>query len=684
MPTGNLGIGVSVYMRDMFSGPASRVNSSMSNLYRNAQRMQTGNLRAIQAQNAAIAGIGVMAIRGMGSAIKVGAQYGDMMTYIGAITDKTGISMESLSDKALNLGKNTMFTSRDIASGMRFMAQAGMSRSEVVGNIDAATSLAASTMSNLGGVGGSADIMTNIMRMFDKDQSQSGSVADILAVTTSSANLQLNHLGEAMKYAGTTMHGLKIPLSETAAMIGVMGDAGIQGSMAGTSLANMYRYLAKAMGQFGTKRQAKALDMLGLNSSDFMDSKGDLIERGEILRKVLTAAQNQTTIGGKTMMDALFGIRGEKAATLLINNLDKYQILMNKIKNGKGTSGRITEERMNSLQGNMLKVSSAFEVFQTRFTQSLKPILIPLLKVVTKVINGFTALLEIPLLGKFFGGFIAGFVIVKTAAALFKVVISSIGLIYNRNAAMFAANTAAQVRGYATRTAAARGHAAASGMYGQTGRFGSSRGAYFNRGGAMVASGTGRRRRGTALSMSPAGLGTRYMRRFGGMRGSALAGQGSRKGIMGLMGRMGGRLAAGGAAGAARGLGARALGVLGGPIGMILSIGIPLVSSLMGAIHDNTDELKAESNRKNNQTNRAVDLLTRYVIRGKGTLSGMGYAGDISTISNQRLADKVSSMSQFGSTTSDGRPITNIYIDGMQAKMQEEAENVLRTNLQGY
>jgi TP901 family phage tail tape measure protein len=663
----------------MFSAPASRVNSSMNNLYRNAQRMNRGTLQSIQAQNTAIAGIGVMAMRGMGSAIKIGAEYGDMMTYIGAISDKTGIKMGTLSDKALSLGKSTMFTSRDIASGMRFMAQAGMKRGEIESNIGAATNLAASTMSNLGGVGGSADVMTNIMRMFDKNQSQSDEVADILSVTTSSANLQLTHLGEAMKYAGTTMHSLKIPLSETSAMIGVMGDAGIQGSMAGTSLANMYRYLAKAMGQFGTKRQAEALNMLGLSKDSFMTDTGDLKERHVIFKELLTAAQNQTTVGGKTMMDALFGIRGEKSATLLINNLDKYKSLMDKISNGRGTAARITDEMMGSLKGNMNKMSSAYEVLQTRFTEAVTPILIPLLKVVTKITNALTSLFEIPVLGKFLGGFLMGFVAVKTVAAAFKIILSTIGLIHNKNTTAFAARTASTVAGYAKMTASARGYAAAS-RSGGFGAYGSKRAVMYNKGGNLVASGFGRRQRGSSLGTSAGSLGDRYKQRFGGRMGFGIAGGAGRKGIMGMLGRLGSGILGGGAMGGIMG---RVLGFLGGPLGMAISVGIPLITSLVGALNSNTDSNTDSSEETKENRRQSGDALTRYVLQGRSTLSNMGYQGDSSTISAQRLSAKMEAIRVFGDNSGSKKPIS-IYFDGLEAKMEEVSENVMKYNLEGY
>tara|TARA_R110002020_G_scaffold54690_5_gene152275 strand:- start:378 stop:2459 length:2082 start_codon:yes stop_codon:yes gene_type:complete len=686
----NLGIGVSVFLRDMFSAPAARVNTSMRNLHRNAMRMNKSTLQSIQAQSMAIAGIGALALRGMGAAVRVGAEFGDTMAYVGSISDKSSGSMERLTDRALQLGRQTMFTGRDIASGMQYMAMTGMGRNTIYQNIEAATDLAGATMSKLGGKGGAADILTNVMKMFDLTSEKSRKTADILTTITSSSNTNLYDLGEAIAYSGDTMKGLNIGLAETTAMIGVMGDAGIKGSMGGTALGNMFRFMTKAIGEFRTTRQSKAMKLLGLNPKDFMTAKGELKDIASIFKLLKEAAAKKTTVQSQSMMEAIFGIRGKRSSTQLISKLDRYEQLLAKIKSGQMTAGEIMNKRMNTLQGNILKMSSAWEVLKIQFTETIKPLLIPALKVITAIVSGITSFLQIPVIGSFFAKFAVGFVLVKTAAAAFRLIISTFALIHNRNSVAFASRVKSTVAGYAAMSAAARSNAAAAAtsgaansmpLYGQTGRFGSTRGAYFNRAGALIASGTGMRRRGTALSMKPGGLGSRYMRMHGGRFGMNVAGQASRRGIMGSIGRgaarMGGMRLAGGILG-------RLAGVLMGPIGMAVMVGIPLISSLVGAMNGNkdaTEDLTASNKYSDEVSNR----LHRYIIHGKGITDRMGYTGDnfIASQSEYRKALEISrTMSTATLQGPSAQTPVNVYVDGLKTQIQKETEEIIRANLE--
>lgn len=660
----NLGIGVSIFLRDQFSSTASRVQGSMRNLSRNAMRMNHDSLRAIRAQNLALAGMGAIALRGIGSAVKVGAEFGQTMQFVSSVTGATGSKMDELSDKALSLGKNTMFTARKVASGMQFMAMAGMSQTDVMGSIGAATNLAGATKSSLGGVGGAADVLTNIMNMFKVGADKSTEFADILATATTSTNTNLHMMGESMRYAGGKMKELNIPMLEGAAMVGILANAGVQATQSGTALANMWRYLTKAQGDFATGRQSQAMAGLGLSPKDFADENGNLKDRGQIFATIASAAQKQTNLDGVNMMDALFGIRGGKAIGPLLRDLEGYEKLVDKIKTqGPGSSAKFMGDMMGTTKGNIDKMTSAWESFQITFSKSIEPLVVPLIKGITMIINGFTWLTG-SALGPFIASGVAGFILIRTLAAVYRVILTTIGLTYGKNTAAFASRVATTTAGYVKMTqAAARYNVIAAG-----GKYGSG-GIMYNADGTQVKSGLGRAQRGGRGKgirgrVMSADLKDRYNQRFGGGLG-----------MMGRMGRSGmGR-------GLMAGLG-RVAGVLTGPVGMALSFVLPAaIGGLISALDSNTDST--------NKMPETFDPLRRIII-SNGTSNFVG-------ISRQGLPDATKpnlpdELYGKGSNTHGGsRPGTtaaanavHIYVDGVEATAKKEAENVVRANIEPH
>ena len=146
---------------------------------------------------------------------------------------------------------------------MKYLAMAGNSAKEIDDMIKGAAFVAGATGMELGGKGGTADLITNIMRTFKIEASEAaGVVGDQLTKAALSSNISMMDLAESIKYAAADMVTLKQELPQVAAMIGTLGNAGIQGSMAGTALSNMVRYLNKSISQPSFKG-GKALARLG-------------------------------------------------------------------------------------------------------------------------------------------------------------------------------------------------------------------------------------------------------------------------------------------------------------------------------------------------------------------------------------------------------------------------------------
>lgn len=598
---GQLGIGVALNLRNNFSGPAGQVVNSMNSLSQAQQRMFSQNLQMARNMNAMGAAAGVAALRGISSWTKIGAEYGYIMASVGAVTQSTNAEMRSLDMTSRKLGKQTMFTARDVSSGMKFMGMAGMEAKSITSNIKAAVALAGATQSSLGGKGGSADIMTNVMKAFGGRPEESMRYADMLTQATLSSNTNLWDLGEALKYSSSTLRTMGYGVEDATMMAGILGNAGIQGSMAGTAMENMVRYLTKTAGEFRTKKQGAALKMLGLQPEELADTNGNLKDLKDLLKVIGGSVKSMGNIEQQQAMNEIFGVRGNRSAALLVRNLQDVDKLYEKIANGSGgRSMNILNDMMDTLHGRTLQMNSAWEDFKISFTKGLEPVLKLGAQVITKIANGLTTLFNTPFLGPFLATSVTGFILMKTVSMAFRAVVASTRLLFMNTAVSFQSMRSSVVMGYNQMTSAAYRYAAA-GQAGRVSRMSSmmgmgmmGRAAATGRGGFHSVGVVGstragryfRRTPGGGARFIPAALGARYMSRYGSrVTGSAVS-RGLSRGLVPLLGR-------------ALPILSRALGFLGGPIGIALAFGIPAifsgVSSLMNkkdkALEENTDAI---------------------------------------------------------------------------------------------
>ena len=393
----SMNIGVALVLRDRFSNPARQVSSSINRLHNEAQTLVNANLQTTRAISGAIAAAGATMTYTMGRAIEQGAKYVDTMTFISSIAINTGKSMSDLSAKAKQVGLDTLFSAQDVASGMQYMAMAGQTSQEIYNNIAGATYLAGATMSEIGGKGGAADILTNIMKTFRIESSElaSNKVADVLTRAVTRSNTNLYDLGEAIKYAGSTTHNLGASLEQTTAQIMVLGNAGIQASMAGTALSNAYRYLARAIGNPGTKG-GKALDKLGLSKKDLTDANGGMLDLGDALSKISEAmdAKGLDEITKYNTFVDILGVRGQRAGAQMTQAFKDYGKFLKELEGSSGLAASVNEKRMAALGGALDQFKEGFLTMGIAFAEAVGPYLIPLMKAATEVMQGIISIMS--------------------------------------------------------------------------------------------------------------------------------------------------------------------------------------------------------------------------------------------------------------------------------------------------
>lgn len=392
----SLEIGIALVLQDRFSNQAKDASAAIRRLHNEAKEAVTANLQTADSILGNVYNGFLNVATGITNTVLQGAEFIDTMTTVSAITGSTKEQLQMLSETAQSLGLETMFGSQDIASGMKYLAMAGNTVEQVNDMIKGAAYVANATGMELGGKGGAADLITNVMKTFKiVGDGASELVGDQLTKATLSANISMTDLAESIKYSAADMVMLKKELPEVAAMIGTLGNAGIQGSMAGTSLGNMARYLIKA---FNPKTDAYSfLQRMGLSQQDFVDAQGDLIDFGDIMEKISKGVENLPSIDRGKAIGAIFGVRGQRAANTIMNDLEGYRNLLDQIQNNSaGFAKSIVDKRMNTLAGSIDKVSSAWENLKVAFTEQIGPALMPILNTISQIIEAVREFVTTP------------------------------------------------------------------------------------------------------------------------------------------------------------------------------------------------------------------------------------------------------------------------------------------------
>lgn len=405
-PGSSLEIGIALVLQDRFSNQAREASNTIRKLHNDAKMAVDANLNAGIGVANTMTSIADNAFSVLSASVVVGAEFIDTMTTVGAITQATESQMRELSDIAQTLGLESMFNSQEIASGMKYLAMAGNDFNEVTQMIRGAVMVAGASGMEIGGKGGAADIITNVMRTFRQEgERASVVVGDQMTKAALSANISMTDLAESIKYAGADMVTLNQTLPQTMAMIGTLGNAGIQASMAGTAISNMARYLNKSIADPNFKG-GKALASIGLSPEDFLDTTGSIIDLGDALEKIKIATQDMNASQRNLIMNQIFGVRGMRAAVAMMNDLEGYRKLLNKIQNeSSGTASEMMDKRMSSLAGRLDVMVNSFENLATTFATSVTPVLGPIFDAVGYVMGILRNILATPVLGTFIAGF---------------------------------------------------------------------------------------------------------------------------------------------------------------------------------------------------------------------------------------------------------------------------------------
>ena len=346
----------------------SALDTASSKLKKTGDKMKGLGKKMSLGITAPIAGIGI-------GAIMTGANFEKGMNRVAALTQATGSDFDAMRDKAKELGRTTAFSATQSADAMGFLAMAGFKSNEIVGAMPSVLSLAAAAQMDLGEA---ADITSNIMTGFGMEVSDLNRINDVLVKGMTSANVDLTMLGESMKYVGPVAASAGMQFEETAAAVALLGNAGIQGSMAGTALRGaMTRLLTPS------EEAAATMQKLGINA---LDSQGNLKSMQEIVSQLETS--------GMSTADAMT-IFGQRAGPAMLALVEQGSGALSDMTKSLVNSGNIAEEvastQMEGMSGAVTEMKSAFEGLMIAISEDILPVLTMLIDKVTPLIQKFAS-----------------------------------------------------------------------------------------------------------------------------------------------------------------------------------------------------------------------------------------------------------------------------------------------------
>lgn len=377
-------VGVSMVLRDKFSSETGKISQSFNNMMND---MNNWN-RAIQMSAGNAVQNSMRFLGGMAEAYQYSAKVQDTIFMASKIAGATAEQQTEMMQLAQAVNAVTPLTAADIASGQRYLAMAGNTVEQIKDMTGPAAKLASILGQPLGGKGGVADLMTNVMSMYVIPSQQATKVTDDLYTAVTNANMSLTDLAQAITYAGADMANAGYDLRQTAAAIGVLGDMGIQGSSAGTALANMIRYLQLSLAD-QKKKGFSALTSLGLSPQDFFDAEGNLIRLDKVYRKFGEALMNKPLLERTKAFYNIFGVRGTRDISNQIRNMmagsDKMTKILEQYDKNSGIVEQVTEERLKTPQGIIEAFKSNFENLVVNIGSTLADVFNPILTVFTKI-----------------------------------------------------------------------------------------------------------------------------------------------------------------------------------------------------------------------------------------------------------------------------------------------------------
>ncbi len=281
-----------------------------------------------------------------------------------AVTRATASEMERMKGIALEMGASTKFSAKEASDATSFLAMAGLSVGEVMKALPGTLQLASAGNLELATA---ADLATNVMSGMGMPVSSLGRIVDVMALSAATANTNVGQMGSAMKFVAPVASAAGISLEGTAAAIGILSNAGIQGEMAGTGLRGVITKLLNQSGPASVAMQRLG-ESIGQTTINTTDAAGKMLPLESIVA--------QFERSGLSAADAMkiFGQRAGPAMLALVSEGSKgladYTL---ELEGAEGAAAQMAQTQQEGLVGSMTRLSSATDTLMIRLGEQLAP-----------------------------------------------------------------------------------------------------------------------------------------------------------------------------------------------------------------------------------------------------------------------------------------------------------------------
>lgn len=325
---------------------------------------------------------------GLGLAVNAAIDFEKQISAIGAVSGASAEQLEALRAKALQLGADTAFSASDAANAMEELVKAGLSVEDTLnGAADATVALAAAGSIELPEA---ATIAANAMNQFNLAAQDLPHVADLIAGAANASAIDVGEFGFAMQQAGAVANLVGVSFDDLATAIALMGNAGIKGSDAGTSLKTFLQNL-----QPTTEKQTELFKELGIitedNTNRFYDQNGSLKDLSSVADVLNEALAGMTDQQKALALETLFGTDAIRAAAIIANEgSEGFDALAASI--GEVSAADVAAARLDNTAGAIEQLKGSVETAAIALGTALLPVIRKVTEFVTELVNWFSAL----------------------------------------------------------------------------------------------------------------------------------------------------------------------------------------------------------------------------------------------------------------------------------------------------
>ncbi len=316
------------------------------------------------------------------SAVSTAAQFNDAMSQVEGALGDAGADMGGLSELALQLGADTIFSATEAGSAMVELAKGGLTEAQIkAGALKAAMDLAAAGSLNLADA---ANSTVQMMGAFNLAAEDSGAIANALAGSANASSADVDDLTQAMSQCSAQANLVGWSIQETAAVLGLFSDAGVKGSDAGTSLKTMIQSLAAPV-----DKAADCMDDLGLK---VRDSEGNMRSVSEIAEELKTKLGGLSAAQRDAALQTIFGSDASRVAAILLQSGSEGLRKYIDATNDSTAAEKMAEAQKSDLSWAMENMEGSIESASIALGNALAPMIVEVAGIIGDLAEGFSDL----------------------------------------------------------------------------------------------------------------------------------------------------------------------------------------------------------------------------------------------------------------------------------------------------